>query len=489
MKKFLVLLMVLACALLFSCATNSDAASDASGKNPTVINAGPGARNDSFIAAALADDPLIGKWAAKYEFAQNPVFNGVPLIVDNGAFLTIPADIKARKEKAEALMDENRFLDAWYAYGDDDNEYIIALKILHVIDVWVDTIQHQVFVLSNLEPDQNVYEYRDSPNQKGETLFFDPAEVAKQYTDKYCDGIMPPILELALGCYYEDAAATFGEDWILPLDDTYELSTDYFTSAICAGVYNNYALDRAVNAFIGAGYFTDALELVHCLELCETDYGYNFYQEARAYMCKGEYQNAIPCAARALVYSTVPEDVSAYAQIMADGFMYDSGDVSSALAVLNAAKPYMDDLYYFSSVFMKLDILMYAKNRYPGGDYGGLIKDTLSDAFAFEYRDANYLYELTDYFYNYDFIDLGIEWIEGILKDYDGDPAAYGNLNFELGQFYLQAQNYERALTCFNTAEENLKEAGLFDPDTSNIPYYQKLCREQLLSNPKKNKI
>lgn len=440
-----------------------------------------------YVALELAGDPVIGKWAAKYTFAQNPTFYGAPLITDNAAFADIPADVKARKDAAEAFEKENRFLDAWNAYGEDDNEYIVALKIMSLIEDWSDTMMHQMFVLSNLSPDQDLYEYRESASQTGEKIFYDPVEKAEEWAAAH-DGVMPPIIDLALGCYYQDAAMTFGDEWIMLQEDAYEISVDYFKKAISAGVYNDYALFNAVDAFLAAGYINEGLEIIHCLELGEPEYGFHFYQEARAYMCLGEYQNALPCAARSIIYAVYEEDVAAGAQIMADAFMYDSTDTKSALAVLDVAKPYMGETYYLGPVFMSLDVLMYAKNRYPAASYDEQICDVLSDAFAWEYSDDGYLYELTDYFYSYGYMDLGIQWLKGIMSEYDSEPLAYGNLNFELGQLYMQVADYQAALDCFNLAEENLKKAGVFNPDTSNIPYYQKQCREQLIGQPKKNK-
>lgn len=480
--------MVLACALLFSCATDNGAESSAVEITLPSVSVEQEETEKTFIAAALSDDPIIGKWAAKYVFAQNPQFNGIPLITDNAAFADIPADVKARKDAAEALEEQNRFLDAWYAYGEDDNEYIVALKIMCLIDDWTDTIMHQGFLLSNLEPGQDLYEYRESVDQQGEVIFYDPVEQAKKWASEHCNGVMPHILEMALGCYYQSAAMTFEDEWIIPLEDTYELSVEYFKKAITAGVYNDYSLFKAVDAFLAAGYFNEGLELIHCLELGEPDYCFHFYQEARAYMCKGEYQNALPCAARAILCSTIPEDVTEAAQVMADGFMYDSTDVESALAVLETARPYMNEYFFMGPNFMCLDILMFAKNRYPAADYDGKIIRVLNDSFAWEYHDGNYLYELTDYFYNWGYTEFGIEWLEMSCKEYGWDPLASGNLNFELGQFYLQVGDYQGALDCFNLAEKKLTEAGVYDAATSNIPYYQKLCREQLLGTPNKNK-
>ena len=480
--------MILVCALLFSCATNDGAASGAAGGKPAVVDGqilGPDDR--PYLALDLENDPIIGKWAAKYTFAQNPTFFGAPLITDNAAFGNIPEDIKARKTAAEELERQNRFLDAWKAYGEDDNEYIVAIKIMSLIEDWSDTMMHQMFVLSNLEPDQDLYEYRESANQTGEKIFYDPVEQAEKWAAAN-GGVMPPIIELALGCYYQDAALTFGDEWIMTQEDAYELSVEYFKKAIVAGVYNDYSLFKAVDSFLSAGYFNDGLEILHCLELGEPDYSFHFYQEARAYMCKGEYQNAMPCAARSIIYGTYVEDIAASAQVLADAFMYDSTDSESALAVLDAVKPYIGETYFMGPVFMSLDILMYAKNRYPAAGYDERIMSELTDAFAWEYSDGDYLYELTDYFYNYGFIDLGIKWLNSIMQEYAREPLAYGNLNFELGQLYMQIADYQNALDCFNAAETNLKAAGAFYPETSNIPYYQKQCREQLIGSPKKNK-
>lgn len=481
--------MVLACALLFSCATDNEVISSDEILEETIV-AQPVVivPEIEYIAPGLKDNQLIAAWAEKYQFAQNPSFYGIPLIVDNSAFGAIPDDILARKQAAENLADQNRFLDAWYAYGEDDNEYIIALKIMDLCDTFTDSVMHQIFVLSNLEPDEDLYEYRENPSQSGETLFWDPVSVAENYVTSHCNGVMPHILEMALGCYYHSAILEFGDDWIMPAEDAFELAAEYFKKAIVSGTYNDYALFHCADTFMAAGYIDDALDVIHCLELSEPEYNVNFYLEAQAFMCKGEYQKALPCLARCLLYATTPDDIIAGAELMADAFMYDSRDVSNALVIMNATKPYMGDAYYFRSVFMMLDILMFAKNRYPEAAYDELILSELSEAFAWENSDADYLYALTDYFYNYGYIDFGIQWIESILTEYKDNWNAFGNLNYELAQFYLQQSDYQAALDCFNLAEEYLTKAGIYNPEMSNIPYYQKQCQEQLLSQPKKNK-
>ncbi|MBQ0165863.1 MAG: hypothetical protein KBT02_01985 [Treponema sp.] len=491
MKKIIFALLILVCALLFSCATDSGSDIAVENGTPHVIAGGPEAATAGKTAASassLISNPVYAKWVAEYEVAGNPSFFGKPLIVDNAAFADIPADVRTRKEKAEALADQNRFLDAWYAYGEDDSEYIVALKILHAIDCFTDTIMNQMFVFTNLAPDQDLNEYRENPSQKGEKVFWDPVEAAETYVAENCNGVMPHILEMALACYYECSAFEFGDDWFMDMEDTYELSVEYFKKTIVAGVYNDYALYRSIDSFLSAGYISEALEVIHCLELSQPDYSYHYYQEALAYMYMGEYQKAKSCAAKAVLLSQIPTDAAAGAQIFADAFMYDNQDINSALAVIEAAKPYMLDEYYEYNVFKALDIMLYG-NQMGKHSYNEDIIRELTDAFAYEPHDDDYLWSLTDLFYSYECPEIGIRWMVSILPDWKEDNLASGRLNFELGQLYVQVGDWQKALECFTNAEVQLKAAGVYDTATSNIPYYQNVCREQMLSQPQKNKI
>lgn len=477
--------MILVCALLFSCATDSSSDSAVNAGTPVIDGIETGT---SLLGHQLEEYSIFTKWAAKYQISHEPVFDGVALIPDNSAFANIPADIKERKDLAESLKDQNRFLDAWKAYGDDDSEYIIALKTMDIVDTYTDTVMYQMFILSNLEPDQDLYEYRENYLQDGETVFWDPVEVIEAFVDENCDGVTPPVLDLALGCYYQSAALYLEDEWIMTVDSAYSISAEHFANAINAGVYNDYSLFKAVDAFMSAGYYDEAIEILHCLEMSDPEYCYHYYREALTYMYKGEYQNAMPAAAYAALLSATDEDVAASTNILANAFMYDSNDAETAIAVLDAGKTLSGDVYYRDTVFLKLDILMYAKYRNSGTDYDETIMQELTEAFSWEPEDDDYLFNLTDFFYSYGLYDIGIDWLTDVLPVWQDKPLSEGNLYFELGQLYMQKENWTDALSAFNNAESCLKEAGVFDMETSNIPYYQKECRERILSQPKKNK-
>lgn len=500
--------MILVCALLFSCATDNGTASgnDAVPEEAPIVSSVPeipastesAEKNlntgDEKISSALGHMlsavPVYAEWSAKYEPEQNPLFNGIPLIAGHAAFDSIPDDIRARKDSAEELCDQNRFLDAWYAYGEDDNEYIIALKIMHLIDCYTDTIDHQIFVLSNLDPDQDLYEYRDSFSQKGEHIFWDPVEVVDVYVADYCDGVMPHILEMAMGCYFESIAYVFGDEWTIPQEDVYELSVEYFSRSIAAGAYNNYSLYTSVDAFLSAGYFSDAIAILQCLEQLEPEFSYHYYREALAYEYSGNYQKALPAAARAALLSTVPEDLSSAVHVFVDSFMYEGRQVENALDAIEAAKPLVLPVYYDDLSFQSIEILLYAAiNGYEGRNYETFILSALTDAFSVYPEDTGYLYTLTDYFYSYYQIPLGIAWITSILPDWEDNLIASGNLYFELGQLYIQTENYQQALDAFNRCEELLTEAGTFNADSTTVTYYQQFCRENLQLVERDNSI
>lgn len=502
--------MVLACALLFSCATDSKTVSgnDAAPEDVPLVAAEAEVSDfaetetaeksvsagdekiSSVLGHMLSAVPVYAEWSAKYEPEQEPLFNGIPLFPGHAAFDNLPDDIRARKDTAEELCDQNRFLDAWYAYGEDDNEYIIALKIMHLIDCYTDTIDHQIFILSNLEPDQDLYEYRDNFSQKGEHIFWDPVEVADTYVADCCDGVMPDILKMALGCYFESVAYVFGDEWTIPLENVYELSAEYFTESIAAGAYNDYSLYTSVDSYLSAGYFSNAIAILHCLEQLEPELSYHYYREALAYEYSGDYQKALPAAARAALLSTIPEDLSAAVHLFADAFMYEGRQVENALNAIEAAKPIVLPVYYDDLSFQNLEILLYAAiNGCEGRDYEVCILSELTGAFSAYPEDSNYLWSLTDYFYTYYQIPLGIAWITSVLPEWENEPLSAGNLNFELGQLYIQTDDYQKALDCFNKAEEYLTEAGIYDSVTNTIPYYQNLCRENLLVTEKDNTI
>lgn len=491
--------MILVCALLFSCATSDEAASPAADREagiPTVASSlsedtgSASGKNSAALGRKLSAVPVYAEWAAAYVPELHPVFNGVQLIPDNSAFDSMPADVKARRDKAEDFCNQNRFLDAWYAYGEDDNEYIIALKILHLLDCHTDTIMHQIFVLSNLEPDQNLNEYRNSFSQTGEKIFWDPVEAVDTYTAEKCGGVIPHILELAMGCYFESAAIIFGDEWTVPLEDVYELAVEYFTRAIAAGVYNDYTLYMSVDSFLSAGYYTDALEILHCLELGDPEYGFHYYQEAMAHMCLGDYDKAKAASAKAALFSPEVADLAAAVRVFSDAFMYDGRQTDNALNVIEAAKPLIQQVYYEDTVFQALDIMLFAKiNGFTDRKYDDAIRSEMTAAFAAYSEEADYLWTLTEYFYNYDQIPLGIQWITSVLPDWEDTPIAAGNLYYELGQFYMQFDEYQLALDAMNRCEELLTEAGVFDPERTNVTYYQKYCSEQLLIQSKGNGI
>ena len=131
-----------------------------------------------------------------------------------GVYDGADAETKKLIGEVDALIYQKQYATAFGRLSDETNEYIIAKRVEVAINYFVQSMMHQMFAFKNLDEDDDIEDVR------GETgtyslIFYNREDVIKKFVEQNGE---KPILDYALGLYYEDVHNRYGEDWLIPED-------------------------------------------------------------------------------------------------------------------------------------------------------------------------------------------------------------------------------------------------------------------------------
>ncbi len=353
--------------------------------------------------------------------------------------------------KANQLVSEKKYETAFKELDDFDKENnnpkIAVVKSKILLDFFATSIMHQMFALTNIQPNEDISMYRGKNGSY--TMFkFDPAEILNKLKKKN-----PKVCEInnALGEYYFDVKLKYGANWIESEEKLEKHIKENFSKAIennCGSFMAYYAL--GLTELTNQKYKESVPLFLKAIEK-NKDYGSSHYNLAYAYLYQDDRINAIKYAKNAAkLYSDSIYKAEAFRMI---GQAYlELKDNKNALENFRSAEKYEYHNYY--SLKPILNILVKSNDL----EY----KKITEDFFNLDSDNPTILGDLENIYFENKKEDELIQFFNEQLTKHKNEDKIVGGLNFYLGKIYIEKDKV-KAKTYFETAKISFLK--IFDKD------------------------
>ena len=105
------------------------------------------------------------------------------LFAQKNAYAGADKETQAALQNADKLIEERQYATAFGSLS-MDNEYFIAKKTEIATNYFIQSMMHTMFILENLNEDQDLMELRKNLDGTFNMTYFDPAKIIKEYSEK-----------------------------------------------------------------------------------------------------------------------------------------------------------------------------------------------------------------------------------------------------------------------------------------------------------------
>lgn len=370
---------------------------------------------------------------------------------DKDPYAAAPKEVRERIAAADKFIADKQYGSANGALGADDNEYIILKRTELVTNYFVYSLMHQIFVIKNLDPDEDLMELRKMASYGSETqtyamTYWDPVDVITGYAEEHG---MSPALQLALGHYYYDTLMRYGNNWLESVEDMIKKSSENFAAAFEAGCYKKTYLDEYAELLMNIYEYEKACKVFSTSVTLVSNDARTWFNYAVAALYAEKLDTAVTAAKNAIKYKDPDPDYDLDAYLLLIDIYKQKNDTTNVNKTIQQAKKAYPD---------KALPLLYEGHEYNTN--GNTEKATECFVKAYQLDDSDsVLKRAIDSYYMYKMIDPAIDFCEQCiaLKSDDGNKRSM--LWYMIFQLYLANGDRDAAEDAITKAEQSLAEA------------------------------
>lgn len=165
------------------------------------------------------------------------------------------AKTKALLADVDELIEKRQYQSAFDALRKADNEFLLSKKVEVSIYYFAKSTMHQLFAFKNLSENETLYDVRVGDGTFNMVLF-DPVKAINEFVAKNGE---KPILNYALGLYYDDVKERYGEQWLIPVNELVDKTVFYLQKAYNSGCYDEYSLSILATDCYQQGDYNSAI--------------------------------------------------------------------------------------------------------------------------------------------------------------------------------------------------------------------------------------
>jgi tetratricopeptide (TPR) repeat protein len=178
------------------------------------------------------------------------------LFAQRNAYAGADKKTQAALQNADTLIEQRQYATAFGSLS-MDNEYCIAKKTEIATNYFLQSMMHQMFVLDNLQEDQDLMELRKNLTGTYNMTYFDPAKIIQEYTEKNGE---KPILNYALGLYYSDVLRRYPGQWLISDEELVENTITYLLKAYEKDCWDAWSMSELAYAYMQNGDYETAIK-------------------------------------------------------------------------------------------------------------------------------------------------------------------------------------------------------------------------------------
>ena len=341
--------------------------------------------------------------------------------------------------EVDALIYQKQYASAFGKLSEQKNEYEIAKRVEIAINYFAQSMMHQMFAFKNLDEDEDIYEVRRS-NGTFSLIFYNPEDVIKNYIEENGE---KPILDYALGLYYEDVSERYGEQWLISKDELTENISTYLLKAFEAGCYDSWSLSVLGTSLYRQEKYDDAIRIYEAKEKEYEMTGTDNYHLGILYWFTDQCQKGI-------------EHIDISADQYEDNPEYQADAYIVAARIAITMKDYPTAETYLGICLLKYPddyrIYQYSIRLYAAQKQSKKVIDSGLKLFAYGPDNPSTCQIIMQQCIDMDYNQGALDFFKAAIKEYKKNDAALANLYFHYAYQYNIMENYKEA-------EKKAKEA------------------------------
>lgn len=366
------------------------------------------------------------------------------------------ADIETAKvlKKVDDYLKKEKYLSAWLSCT-GINEYIIAKKTEICCKYYAFSVMHKSFSFKDLENGETLNDVRESAAAQSLLLFlWDPVEIYEKYlkSHKYS-----PVIDYALGLYYNDVGKRYGGRWDIGDDEIFDRMVAHWRKSFDGGVFSVELLSEMGLAYLKTGDYENSRLMYAKIEELSLNYSaddsYN-YSLVNAYL--KDYDTAIIYMKKAIQQYDKMTQFQYDAYSACADFYMRKKDYDGALKILlQGRKVYKDDY------MLELKCIRACA-------FGNDKKNTLKFAdsfFALGAESPAASNMILQEFFNDGVRDWLVDFFDAQIQKYRSNPMVIQNLYFSYTKYYLNSGDRVNAAVWAEKAKNQFKKNGTLTPE------------------------
>ena len=191
----------------------------------------------------------------RFVAAAFALFCAVLVFAQRSPYEFAPANTQVLLKKTDAFIQKEQYESAFGALNAiSDDEFVLAKKIEIAIDYFAQSMMHQMFAFKDLKKGETLYDVRSGEGSYSMVLF-DPVKAVEDFKKKNGD---KPVLNYALGLYYDDVLSRYRDQWLLSEKELVQKTIEYLQKAFDSNCYDGRSLSVLALAYYRIRDLTNA---------------------------------------------------------------------------------------------------------------------------------------------------------------------------------------------------------------------------------------
>ncbi len=354
-------------------------------------------------------------------------------------------------KKAQNLIEEKKYESAFKILDDadpnnEDPDIVIEKSIL-LMDYFVMSMMHQMFSLKDIEPDEDIMDYRGKEGVS-QMFAYNPEESLTKAIEKKPDNYH---LYKTLGYYYHEVHLKYRGNWLKPDSTLINLFIKNYKLAYENGVYDDWSLYGIGYGLLYSQDFEESIKYFKKAIELNSDYPSSHYNLAYAYLSLNQRENAIESAKRAFELYNYPVEKADAARIVAVCYE-ELKQFKSALEYYKKSNEVDHNNYYTLRPLLSIEINLNKENY----------KERTKEFFLLAPANPTIYQNLMEMYWANEKQNELIHFLEDRKSEYKNDQKVTATLYFYIAKIQYDSEDFEKAKSNFETAKSIFKN--VFEP-------------------------
>lgn len=355
-------------------------------------------------------------------------------------------------KEAQKLIENKKYESALEVLNESDpnneNPDIVIEKVDLLLNYFVSSIMHQLFAVTDLEPEQNIYEIRGSEGNFS-MLMFPPDSILINLIDKYPNDYR---LYKELGFYYHEVHLKYGGNWLKPDSTLIKLFVDNYKLAYENGVYDDWSLYGIGYGLLYSQKYQESIKYFEEAIKIKPDYPTSHYNLAYAYLYVNEREKALESAKKALELYENPAPKGDAARIIAVCYS-ELEQPKKAMEFYRKSNEIDPNNYYTLKPLLNVEVSLNEENY----------KQRTKEFFLIAPSNPTIYQNLMEIYWKNEKQNELIAFLESLKPEFENDNKVYANLFFHIAKIQYDSEDYINSKVNFEKSKEIFKN--VFEPN------------------------